>query len=77
LIGTLAAIGFYINSNDNYNNDNNASLFVIAFIAHYSCCCGDTWSSEIGVLSKMQPILIIKPWKKVVPGVNGGVSLIG
>lgn len=27
-------------------------------IGHYSCCNGDTWSSELGVLSDEQPILI-------------------
>ncbi|WVZ67489.1 LOW QUALITY PROTEIN: hypothetical protein U9M48_016558, partial [Paspalum notatum var. saurae] len=27
-------------------------------IGHYCCCNGDTWSSEIGVLSDEQPLLI-------------------
>lgn len=27
-------------------------------IGHYACCNGDTWSSEIGILSKAQPLLV-------------------
>eukprot|EP00584_Thalassiosira_punctigera_P024705 CAMPEP_0172554266 /NCGR_PEP_ID=MMETSP1067-20121228/53841_1 /TAXON_ID=265564 ORGANISM="Thalassiosira punctigera, Strain Tpunct2005C2" /NCGR_SAMPLE_ID=MMETSP1067 /ASSEMBLY_ACC=CAM_ASM_000444 /LENGTH=312 /DNA_ID=CAMNT_0013342599 /DNA_START=279 /DNA_END=1214 /DNA_ORIENTATION=+ len=49
----------------------------LAYVAFFSCCAGDTWASELGVLSKSLPRLIIKPWKKVPPGTNGGISLVG
>lgn len=49
----------------------------LAYVAFFACCAGDTWASELGILSKSLPRLVIKPWKKVPPGTNGGVSLVG
>ncbi|KAK3941235.1 transmembrane protein 19 [Diplogelasinospora grovesii] len=53
-------------------------LLVIGIIANYACVAADTFSSELGILSKGEPRLITSPTLRKVPrGTNGGVSLLG
>ncbi|MBA0868352.1 hypothetical protein Goshw_012209 [Gossypium schwendimanii] len=70
--------------------DSNDSVLITSLIGgiigHYSCCNGDTWSSEIGVLSDDQPrlittfkvdILFLNDYQSVRRGTNGGVTKTG
>ena len=48
------------------------------YIAHYACANGDTWASEVGILSKPSPRLVTTMFtRKVPPGTNGGMSMLG
>lgn len=54
-----------------------ASSLTCAIIAHHATCLADTLASELGILSKSQPVLVTQPWKRVPSGTNGGVTVTG
>ena len=51
-----------------------SSLVFVGIIANYVSVTADTLSSELGILSKQQPILITNPTQRVPKGTNGGVT---
>ncbi|XP_031093911.1 protein PGR [Ipomoea triloba] len=61
-----------LDSNDSYL----VTSLIGGIIGHYCCCNGDTWSSELGILSDDQPRLITT-FKPVKRGTNGGVTRAG
>jgi len=50
--------------------------FFLAFCVSYAVSTADTWASEIGVLSKRNPVKIIT-FKPVPKGISGGISSLG
>ena len=54
-----------------------ASVATAAFVAFFSVCCADTWSSEVGIASPWGPPRLATTFRRVPPGTNGGVSPLG
>ncbi|KAK9465379.1 integral membrane protein DUF92-domain-containing protein [Lipomyces arxii] len=68
----LIILHYFTMSNKCWND----SILVIGVFAQYAAVTADTWSSELGILSKTSPVLITT-LRKCPPGTNGGVSKFG
>ncbi|CAN6456278.1 unnamed protein product [Victoria cruziana] len=75
----LIAVGYLTGWKDVCLDSKKSSLVTIlmgGIIGHYACCNGDTWSSELGMLSNSQPRLITT-FKVAPKGTNGAVTVSG
>ncbi|NPB01255.1 MAG: DUF92 domain-containing protein [Crenarchaeota archaeon] len=70
-IGSICIILYIIGLRDT------ASKLLLIPLAMIATSNADTWASEIGVLYKGKPRLILKPRLKVEPGTSGAVSPLG
>jgi uncharacterized protein (TIGR00297 family) len=66
-VGMAAAILFRITG---------SPAWAVGFAVSFASSNADTWSSEIGVLSRANPISLVS-FRSVPRGVSGGVSLLG
>ncbi|OAK98803.1 UMP1-domain-containing protein [Phaeosphaeriaceae sp. SRC1lsM3a] len=57
--------------------EHRSDALVVGIVANYAAVAADTFSSELGILSKSKPRLITAPWRVVPPGTNGGVTAAG
>lgn len=53
------------------------SLLLLGITANYAATTADTLSSELGILSRTTPYLILSPFRRVPRGTNGGVTPSG
>jgi uncharacterized protein (TIGR00297 family) len=51
-------------------------ISTVAFFTAFAACNADTWSSEIGVLSRRKPVSILN-FKPQARGISGGITPIG
>ncbi|ORX85864.1 hypothetical protein BCR32DRAFT_325256 [Anaeromyces robustus] len=68
----------YLNHPSTYNYNYKYKLFLDAFfIGFFESANADTWASELGILSRQSPILILKGFQHVPKGINGAISKYG
>ncbi|KAI9220256.1 integral membrane protein DUF92-domain-containing protein [Blastocladiella britannica] len=62
-----------------FGNGSNDAVLSAAYLGFYACCAGDTFASEIGTAfaSRSGWPYLITSGKRIPPGTNGGLTVIG
>jgi uncharacterized protein (TIGR00297 family) len=66
-LGLIYAFLYYLTKN---------AIFIVAYTASFAAANADTWSSEVGILSKRRTLSIVT-LKRTEAGISGGISLLG
>jgi len=53
------------------------NTYLRVICSFFAACNGDTWSSELGVLSGSAPVMVTNPCKSAPAGTNGAISTMG
>ncbi|XP_061337668.1 protein PGR-like [Gastrolobium bilobum] len=63
----------------NFKDSNLITSLIGGVVGHYSCCAGNIWSSELGIVTQERTFLITRfiTRKRVRKGTNGGVTTKG
>eukprot|EP01039_Chlorochromonas_danica_P001697 gene1697-1854_t len=78
VIGEDVNLSYIPSTTETVSRDYLAMQLTAMFIAHFATANGDTWASEVGILSPSRPRLISTFFtREVPPGTNGGMSVIG
>ncbi|WP_455383710.1 DUF92 domain-containing protein [Salinispira pacifica] len=76
LIAALLPVAARIAGSDGAHQTDAAHLWLVVIAAAFAEANADTWSSEIGVLSRRKPVSIVNR-RPILPGMSGGVSPLG
>ncbi|MHA1450428.1 MAG: DUF92 domain-containing protein [Candidatus Hodarchaeales archaeon] len=73
-IALILSLIYFINNGPNCNIVD--TIYTSVFVA-LSSSTADTWSTELGMMSKKEPKFILNPRRTVPAGTSGGITILG